>query len=104
MGGGDLKLMAALGAVLGAGLWWQLFIYTAMVGAMVAVAILLYRGGLARALGNVVHILGSLTRGKAPYKERPDLDIASPKAVTLPHGASIAMGALLLVFQYRNLL
>jgi prepilin peptidase CpaA len=98
MGGGDLKLMAALGAVLGASRWFQLFIYTAIIGAVIALFLLLIRGGLNRALRNVGQILQSLTRGQAPYKDNPDLDVGSSSAVTLPHGASIALGTFLLLW------
>jgi hypothetical protein len=31
---------------------------------------------------------------RAPYMKREELDVNSPKAVTLPHGAMIAMGSL----------
>lgn len=104
MGGGDLKLMAALGAVLGATLWFQLFIFTSLAGLVVALVVLHMRGGLTNALRNVGFILGSLTRLRAPHKERPDLDVGSEKAIKLPHGASIAIGALLLVFYYQKIL
>lgn len=104
MGGGDLKLMAALGTILGASLWFQLFIFTAIAGAIVAVAFLLVTGGLVTALRNIGFILSRLVRLKAPHHERPDLSVSSEKAVKLPHGASIAMGALALVWYHQHLL
>jgi hypothetical protein len=31
---------------------------------------------------------------RAPYMKREELDVKSPKAVTLPHGVVIALGSL----------
>jgi prepilin peptidase CpaA len=95
VGGGDLKLMAAVGALAGPPAWMVMFVLTAVLGGVAAVALLVVRGGLGRALGNVLHILGQLARFRAPHRERPELDVASPRAVTLPHGAAIAAGVLL---------
>jgi prepilin peptidase CpaA len=103
MGGGDLKLMAALGTVLGATLWFQLFIFTSIVGLIVALVVLLIRGALSTTIRNVGFIVSSLVRLKAPHKERPDLDVGSAKAIKLAHGATIAIGALVLVYYCQNL-
>ena len=94
MGGGDVKLMAAMGATLGPQAWLIVFVFTALLGGVLAVGLLLSRGGLGRALGNVGRILGSLGRGEAPHAAHPELDVAHPKATTLPHGVSIAFGTI----------
>jgi prepilin peptidase CpaA len=94
MGGGDLKLMAGVGAIAGATAWFGIFILTAILGGVAAVALLLARGGLGRALRNILHILKQVFRLRAPYREREELDVNSPRAVTLPHGAVIAAGTL----------
>lgn len=98
MGGGDLKLMAAVGAITGPSIWLAIFVFTAILGGIAALALLSIRGGWSRALGNVVYILGQLLRLRAPRRGREDLDVASPRAVTLPHGVLIAAGALLYLF------
>ena len=92
MGGGDVKLMAALGAITGPNAWLILFIFTALLGGIAAIALLLYRGGLGRALGNVGRILASFSRLEAPHAAHPELDVAHPRAVTLPHAVVIALG------------
>ena len=94
MGGGDVKLMATVGAFTGAQAWLSIFIITAIVGGVFALVTLLNRGGLVRAMSNVGAILGSFSRLRAPHQERPDLDVANPQARTLPHGAAIAVGVL----------
>jgi prepilin peptidase CpaA len=94
MGAGDVKLMIAIGAFVGARNWLILFFITAILGGTLAVCLLLIRGGLIRALKNVLFILGELVRLRLPYQNDPALDITHPRAVTLPHGVSIALGTL----------
>jgi len=95
MGAGDVKLMIAIGAFVGARNWLILFLITAILGGILAVCLLLIRGGLIRALKNVLFILGELVRLRLPYQSDPALDVKHPRAVTLPHGVSIALGTLL---------
>ena len=94
MGAGDVKLMIAIGAFVGARNWLILFLITAILGGILAVCLLLIRGGLIRALKNVLFILGELVRLRLPYQGDPALDVKHPRAVTLPHGVSIALGTL----------
>jgi prepilin peptidase CpaA len=94
MGAGDVKLMIAIGAFVGGKNWLVLFFITAILGGILAVCLLLIRGGLIRALKNVLFILGELVRLRSPYHRDPALDVKHPRAVTLPHGVSIALGTL----------
>jgi prepilin peptidase CpaA len=95
MGAGDLKLMVAIGAFTGPFNWIVVFMITSILGGVLALALLLYRGQLGRTLGNVIFILRELLHLRAPYRARPDLDVAHPGAVRLPHGVAIAGGTLL---------
>jgi prepilin peptidase CpaA len=97
MGGGDVKLMAAVGSMVGAANWFVVFLIAAIAGGVMALALLAVRGGLRRAASNVLDILASLLRGRPPYRERPELDVTHSAAVTLPHGVSIALGSLLFI-------
>lgn len=97
MGGGDVKLMAAVGAFTGPEHWLWIFAITAVVGGVFAIVTLVNRGGLVRTLGNIATILGSLARFRVPHRDRPDLDVAHPAARTLPHGAAIAVGVLIYI-------
>lgn len=92
MGGGDVKLMAAMGSMVGPDAWLIVFVLTALLGGVVAIALLVYRGGLSTALGNVGRILTSLGQAQAPHVAHPELDIAHPRATTLPHAVVIAIG------------
>lgn len=96
MGGGDLKLMAALGAILGWQEWLLLFVAASLGGAVIAIGVVLCRGRLGRTLANVGSILVDLTRFRAPYRRNPELDIGHERAVTLPHGTVIALASILL--------
>jgi prepilin peptidase CpaA len=105
MGGGDAKLMIAVGALAGPWNWFLIFLLTAVIGGVVAVTILLFKGILRNTLGNVAHILNELVHLRAPHGSAPQLSVEHPKAVTLPHGAVIAAGTLLfLVLLRTNLL
>ena len=94
MGAGDVKLMMAIGFIVGPANWLAIFFLTAILGGAVALLLVLRSGLLAHTLANVGFIVTRLVRLQAPYQERPDLDISSPKALTLPHGATIAVGSL----------
>jgi prepilin peptidase CpaA len=105
MGGGDVKLMAAVGSIMGAHNWFLVFIFTSFIGGVIAIIFLLFRGILGNALRNVGYILNEMLHLRAPHTSRTDLDIASEKAVTMPHGVAIALGtSLFLVFLRRGFL
>jgi prepilin peptidase CpaA len=101
MGGGDVKLMAAAGAIVGPGNWFTLFILASIAGGAIALGMLLTRQTLGPAFGNVAHILKELAHFRAPYKSNAALDVASPKAMTMPHGIAIAAGAAALLVLQR---
>lgn len=95
MGGGDVKLMGAVGALAGPQNWFVIFILAAVTGGIIALVVLLGRGIFGRAVRNILLITGNLARLRAPWTGRSELDVSSSTAVTLPHGVSIAVGALL---------
>jgi prepilin peptidase CpaA len=94
MGAGDVKLMAAVGAAAGAGNWLGILVLTSIAGAVAGLLLVAFKGRLRKTLGNLGLIISSLGRGRAPYKESPELDVSSDKALRLPHGALIAIGTL----------
>lgn len=75
MGGGDVKLMAGFGAVLGAGRLLEAALWTAAVGGLVAVAVIAWSE--ARKL---------LRRGKG-------VPGSSPRAESIPYAPAITLGA-----------
>jgi len=95
MGAGDVKLMAAVGAIVGWAAWLGIFFLTAIVGGIAAVALLANRHQLRRGFSNAGYLVVQLLSFRPPYARREELDVKSEKAVTLPHGAAIAWGSLL---------
>ncbi len=104
MGAGDVKLMAAIGSLVGPVAWFAIFIVSNILGGLVAVVLLLTRGRFFRTLANVGYMLNELIHLRPPYARKEELDLASGKAVTMPHGLAIAIGTLVflgVVVMYR---
>ena len=96
MGAGDVKLMAAAGAITGPHAWFILFLATSIAGALVAAAISLGYGRFRSTLFNVLQIVRELIQFRAPYKNQPQLDLHHKGALRAPHGTLIAVTAILL--------
>lgn len=94
MGAGDVKLMGAIGSIVGPGNWLGIFVIASILGGLIAIILLLFRGRLGKTFGNVAFMLKEMLMLRAPYMRREELDVTSPKAVTLPHGVVVALGAL----------
>ena len=92
MGAGDVKLMAAVGALVGWEDWFGIFIVTAILGGIMAGLVMVMRGRIKKTVWNLGYILGEMKHGRAAYVTREELDVKSPKSVGLPHGAVIAVG------------
>jgi prepilin peptidase CpaA len=94
MGAGDVKLMAAVGAAVGWRNWLGILFLTAIIGGIAAVVLAVSKGRVRTTFRNMWLLLMSLRQGRAPYRDNPDLDVQSDKALRLPHGAVIAAGTL----------
>ncbi|MEP7366763.1 MAG: A24 family peptidase [Acidobacteriota bacterium] len=94
VGGGDLKLMAAIGVITGPEVWLVLFVIQAVLGGIVALGLVIAKGRLRQTFSNIGHILRSAPRTEAPYKRRPELDIAGEGAITMPRGTVIMVSTL----------
>ncbi|MBM3761639.1 MAG: prepilin peptidase [Acidobacteria bacterium] len=90
-GGGDVKLMAALGALLGVDVWLRVFLISAILGGVIALGMVFWRGALRETFKRLWMILRSLGRGVAPYRERPELDVTTGLGNTLPRGVVVAI-------------
>jgi prepilin peptidase CpaA len=90
MGGGDVKLMAALGAWVGPGTAVWLALYAALAGGVFALVVMLSKGYTRQAFSNVWSILAFWrVAGLQPH---PTLTVESPRAVRLPYAVPIAAG------------
>ena len=94
VGAGDVKLMAAIGAFPGPREWLAIFLITAVLGGIVALIVVLCKRRLGQTLRNVGWILSQGVRLRAPHRDRPELDVADPRAITLPRGVIIAASTL----------
>lgn len=94
MGAGDVKFMAAIGAVAGPRVWLAIFFFTALAGGVIAIVLLLAKGRLKKTMFNVSIMLHQLLHLRAPYHATEELDVRSSNALRLPHGATIAIGTL----------
>jgi len=94
MGAGDVKLMAAVGSLVGPANWFAIFILSNVLGGAAAVLLLLSRGRLWGTLHNVGYMINELMHFRPPYMRKEELDLKSPKATTMPHGVAIALGSL----------
>jgi len=95
MGAGDVKLMAAVGALMGPVNWFWIFVISNILGGVAAIVLLLMKGGLWRTLSNLLYMLKELMLLRPPYLRREELDLASARSVKMPHGVAIAMGSLI---------
>jgi prepilin peptidase CpaA len=97
MGGGDVKLLAALGAWLGPrdAIW--LAVYASIAGGVLAVVVALARGYLSTALRNVAAMAAYWrTVGLRPV---PDLTLESPAAPRLAYAIPILAGVLVTLWR-----
>lgn len=92
---GDAKLMMAIGSMVGAVDWLCIFLLASVLGAVIGLILVIATGRLAKTLWNAAYLLKELARLRPPYARHEELDVTSEKALRLPHGCSIALGALL---------
>jgi len=93
MGGGDVKLVAAVGALVGTHLLPQVLVSTALVGGVLAIGTAVMRGQLGGMLRNVVAIASHhADKGLTPH---PELHVRNQATIRLPYGVAIAAGVLI---------
>jgi len=94
MGAGDVKLMAGVGAIVGSGDWFGIFLITAVIGGLSALVLILWRKRTIKTFSNVGFILGEMMHLRPAYVGREELSVKNPEAVTMPHGTVIALGSM----------
>lgn len=91
LGGGDSKLLVAVGAFLGpAGLPMALLV-TALVGGVMALGLVVYRGVLGATLAHCWQLTRRLWTPSTP---EPLRTLGTPGAVAIPYGVAIGAGAI----------
>jgi len=94
MGAGDVKLMGAVGAIVGWPDWFGIFIVTAIVGGIMALILVAVRKRVKSTFWNLGFIVNEMKSGRPAYVGKEELDVHHPTALGLPHGAVIAVGTL----------
>ena len=101
MGAGDVKLLAAVGAIVGPQSLLIVFVLTGILGGMAALCLLLLRGNVREGLTRTIGLAAKWMR-----LDWPGVALASdPKAaqaISLPYGAIVASGALLFLIALRR--
>jgi len=100
MGGGDVKLMGAVGALLGFPDILNVLMYTAFIGGAMAILALIWHKRLLGGLHTSMAMLFSARKGPTLDEETPPAEgDGSPapdgKPVTIPYGLAIVIGCLL---------
>ena len=101
LGGGDTKLLVAVGAFMGEGRLVGALLLIAVLGGVIAVVESIRRGVILPVVMNSVDILkrwATLGRAGAPRS------LATPGAVSIPYGVAIALGAAIWWFWGGNVL
>jgi len=101
LGGGDVKLMAAVGAFAGAGNLLVIFVLDAILGGVVALIGVVARGRVRRTLFNIGRIISLLAQGKAPYTESAELEAGNAASFGMPRAVTIATATLLFIWGSR---
>lgn len=92
MGAGDVKFFAAIGAWLGPALTWRAALASALVGGVLAVAMLLQTRALGPAVRRLALALSSGSFGVLGHIGEAE---GSPQRRHLPYGVALAIGALI---------
>jgi len=92
LGAGDVKLLAAIGALVGWRDWIAIFWSSLLLAGVLAVILIVSSGRVGKTLRNVAAIVGEMVHLRAPYNKSPELDVRSQSSARLPLGAAIALG------------
>jgi prepilin peptidase CpaA len=99
MGAGDVKLLCAVGALLGPRLVFYTFIWMALAGGVLAIVLIVYKKALSQTFRNLKILLLGWALGTP--REEANLTIRNQSLIKLPYGVAIAAGAILAVYFRR---
>jgi prepilin peptidase CpaA len=90
MGAGDVKLMIAVGCLMGLSPLRVMLLATSLSGAVFGLAIAIYKGRLRQTLTNVAAIMAH--HGREGLTPHPELSLANSQTLRLPFALPIAVG------------
>ncbi|MFN0198972.1 MAG: prepilin peptidase [Planctomycetaceae bacterium] len=94
MGAGDVKLMAGMGAWLGVRITFYAFCVSVVVGAVMAVAMVLYHRKWSHHAANFLMILSEWKEVKNPKELAAIAAERKPRMMLLPYGIPICIGSI----------
>ena len=97
MGAGDVKLFAAIGAVLGSPLVFQTFLIVAVTGGVLAICKMVYMRRAAATMLRVVQFFVGLLPGQTV----PRFNVPADPNYTLPYAVPICLGSVVSFFLFR---
>ena len=93
MGGGDMKMMAAVGAWVGGDHILTVIIAIGLAGGLIAIASLIFSKNLLQTVRNTVRLTAyRFTSGLQPH---PEMNLQAPGSRRIPFGLAIAAGTLI---------
>jgi prepilin peptidase CpaA len=92
MGGGDVKLMACVGAWVGSSQVLSVLIAAALAGGILALFYVIFIQGIRQTLGNLRDL--AQFHAAAGLRPHPALNVGTTRARRVPFGVAIAMGTL----------
>ena len=92
MGAGDLKLLAAIGSLVGPHYTVIILLATAIAGGVLAIIYAAYRGRMRATFSNVGSVMKFHAWGG--LQAHPELNLDNPDTLRLPYGLAIAAGTL----------
>jgi prepilin peptidase CpaA len=98
MGAGDVKLMAGIGAWLGASATWNAFVVSVIVGAVMAVAMVAWRKSWKKHCGNFSQIVLEFMTVKSPGELSRIAAERKSQMLLLPYGIPICVGSIAYFF------
>jgi prepilin peptidase CpaA len=98
MGAGDVKLFAAVGSIVGIASVMQTLLTVALIGGVLAVAMMIYSRRVGRTMRGVLHFFYGLLPGHTV----PRFEVPPDGSNTLPYAIPICLGALVSVFTFTH--
>lgn len=92
LGGGDWKLVGALGAFLGPGPLLTVLLGAVFVAGAMALALIIYKRRVGQALRNIGRMLAALFSLRLPG---PELTLDNPESLKVPFGVAVALTVIL---------
>ncbi|MDX1394071.1 MAG: prepilin peptidase [Gemmatimonadota bacterium] len=105
LGGGDVKLLTAVGAFLGPRDLWFALLVMSLVGGVMAILVILKNRAIGQTAINLRAIFSTMGRGmftgwKGGEESKSAVTLDTPGVLTVPYGVAIAAGALTAWFVY----